>query len=137
MPKKYIICLISIALSINLYIAPSIAASVPEAKPDKGLVVFYRNRSAKGAAIRLQITTSDGAAGTLTNGTTFYQYYDPGQRTFDVSTPSVAGSDLITLDIEAGGTYFVRGEVLLGWPAGRGRLSQEPESRATQDLGKL
>jgi len=99
--------------------------------------VFHRAKSAKGAAIRMQIMTSDGSAGTLTNGSMFYQYYEPGQRTFDVSTPSVAGSDLITLDIIAGETYFLRGEILWGWPAGRPKLTQEQESKALQDIGKL
>ena len=83
------------------------------------------------------VKSSDGAVGNLTSGSMFYQYYDPGQRTFDVSTPSIAGSDLITLDINAGETYFVRGEILMGWPAGRPRLSQEQESRALKDIGKL
>ena len=116
---------------------PAVAAELPEARADKGLVVFYRTKRATGAAIRMQITTSDRTAGTLSNGKMFYQYYDPGQRTFDVSTPSVAGSDLITLNLEAGQTYFVRGEILLGWPAGRPRLTQESESRASQDISKL
>lgn len=137
MLKKIIICLISLATSISLYSAPVFAASLPEVKPDKGLVVFYRLKSMKGAAVHMLVNSSDGAAGNLTSGSMFYQYYEPGQRTFDVSTPSVAGSDLIMLDINAGETYFVRGEILMGWPVGRPRLSQEQESRALQDIGKL
>ena len=39
---------------------------------------------------------------------TFYKYYDSGQKTFDVSPPSVAGSDLISLDIEEGESCFLR-----------------------------
>jgi hypothetical protein len=138
MPKKIIVCLISLAVSISLQSMPAFAASLPEAKPDKGLVVFYRLKRAKGAAIRFQITESGGVStGTLTNGSMFYKYYQPGQKIFDVSTPSVAGSDLITLDIVAGKTYFLRGEILWGWPAGRPKFSQEQESRALQDVGKL
>ena len=137
MLKRIITCLISLALSICLYSTSAFAASLPEVKSDKGLVVFYRSKSVKGAAIHMLIKSSDGAAGNLTSGSMFYHYYEPGQRTFDVSTPSVAGSDLITLDINAGETYFVRGEILLGWPAGRPRLTQEQESRALQDIGKL
>jgi len=116
---------------------PASAASLPEVQSDKGLVVFYRSKSMKGAAVHLLVNSSDGAAGNLTSGSMFYHYYDPGQRTFDVSTPSVAGSDLITLDINAGETYFVRGEVLMGWPVGRPKLSREQESRALQEIGKL
>ena len=138
MLKKIIVCIISLALAISLYSIPAFAASVPEAKPDQGLVVFYRSKSAKGAAIRLQIMESGGiSTGTLANGSMFYKYYEPGQKTFDASTPSVAGSDLITLDIVAGKTYFLRGEILWGWPAGRPKFSQEQESRALQDIGKL
>jgi hypothetical protein len=137
MLKKVIICLVSLATSMSLYSTPAFAASLPEVKSDKGLVVFYRSKTMKGGAVHLLVRSSDGAAGNLKNGSMFYRYYDPGQRTFDVSTPSVAGSDLITLDINAGKTYFVRGEVLLGWPVGRPRLTQEQESKALRDIGKL
>jgi hypothetical protein len=128
----------SLAVAISLYSIPAFAASVPEAKPDQGLVVFFRSKSAKGAAMRFQITESGGASpGTLTNGSMFYKFYQPGQITFDVSTPSIAGSDLITLDIVAGETYFLRGKILWGWPAGRPSFSQEQEARALPDIGKL
>jgi hypothetical protein len=138
MLQKIIVYLISLAVTISLFSIPAFAASMPEAKPDQGLVVFYRSKSAKGAAIRLQIMESGGiSTGTLTNGSMFYQYYEPGQKIFDVNTPSVAGSDLITLDIVEGETYFIRGEILWGWPAGRPKFSQEQESRALQDIGKL
>ena len=122
MLKRILICLISLATSTSLYSTHAFAASLPEVKPDKGLVVFYRSKSMKGAAVHMLVKSSDGAVGNLTSGSMFYQYYDPGQRTFDVSTPSIAGSDLITLDINAGETYFVRGEILMGWPAGRPRF---------------
>ena len=77
------------------------------------------------------------SVGTLSNGSMFYQYYDPGQKTFNVRSPSFDGSDLITLDIVAGETYFVRGEILWGWPAGRPKFSRPSESQALSDIGKL
>ena len=138
MLKKKIIYLILLGVSINLYSLPSFAASLPESKTDKGLMVFYRSKSVKGAAIQFRISDSSGTSvGTLNNGSMFYKFYDSGQITFDVSTPSVAGSDLITLDIVEGETYFLRGEILWGWPAGRPKFSQEQEPKATQDIGKL
>jgi hypothetical protein len=138
MLQKMIVYLMPLAVVISLYSIPTYAASVPEAKPDQGLVVFYRSKSAKGAAVRFQVSESGGVStGNLTNGSMFYKYYDPGQKTFDVSTPSVAGSDLITLDIVAGETYFIRGKILWGWPAGRPSFSQEQESSALQAIGKL
>lgn len=114
------------------------SATVPSVQADKGLVVFYRVKRAKGAAIRFQITDMSGASvGSLSNGTMIYQYYEPGQKTFDVRTPSVDGSDLITLDIVAGETYFVQGEILWGWPAGRPKFSRPSESQALSDIKKL
>jgi hypothetical protein len=125
-------------VAISLYSIPAFAASVPEAKPDQALIVFYRSKSAKGSGVRFQIRESGGiSTGTLTNGSMFYKYYQPGQITFDVSTPSIAGSDLITLDTVAGETYFLRGKILWGWPAGRPSFSQEQEDMALQDIGKL
>lgn len=137
MLKKILICLIPLFISISLHSTPALSASLPEVKSDKALVVFYRSKSLKGGAIHMLINSSEGAAGNLTNGSMFYQYYEPGQRTFDVSTPSVAGSDLITLDIKSGETYYVRGEILMGWPVGRPRLTQQQESKALQEIGKL
>jgi len=135
--KKLIACFMSLAAAISLGPTTAFAANVPASMPDKGVVVFYRTNSIKGAAVHLLIRTSEGAAGNLTNGSMFYQYYDPGPRTFDVSTPSIAGSDLISIDVKAGETYFVRGEVLMGWPVGRPKLTQEQESKARRDIGKL
>jgi hypothetical protein len=67
MLNKIVICLTSFAVAISLYSIPTFAASVPEAKPDQGLVVFYRSKSAKGAAVRFQIMESGGiSTGTLT-----------------------------------------------------------------------
>ena len=137
MIRKIIFSIVSLSIFLNLQSMPLSAASVPEVKSDKGLVVFYRSRSMKGGAIHMNIRSSEGSAGILKSGTMFYHYYEPGQKTFDVSTPSVAGSDLLSINIEAGKAYYVRGEILIGWPAGRPRLSQEQESRAKQDIGKL
>ncbi len=130
--------LLLLALMVTLPSGQALSATVPTAKPDKGLVVFYREKKVKGKAMRFQITDSSGVSvGALSSGSMFYQYYDPGQKTFDVRSPSVDGSDLITLDIVAGETYFVRGEILWGWPTGRPKFSRPSESQALSDIGKL
>ena len=137
-PKSAITLFLLLALMVTLPSGQALSATVPAAKSDKGLVVFYREKKAKGKAIRFQITDRSGVSvGTLSNGSMFYQYYDPGQKTFDVRSLSVDGSDLITLDIVAGETVFVRGEILWGWPAGRPKFSRPAESQALSDIGKL
>ncbi len=135
--KKISLLACMLIVSTGLFSVPGLTASVPEARSDMGLVVFYRTKNMKGGAVSLLVNSSNGAVGNLSNGSMFHQYYEPGQRTFDVSTPSVAGSDLITLDIKAGEIYFVRGEVLVGWPMGRPKLTQESASKAMRDIQKL
>jgi len=132
---------ISLLLLATLVIEPSgeaFSAAVPSVEPGKGLVVFYRARKPMGAGIAFRIFESPGASvGTPTNGSVLYRQYEPGPKTFDVNTPSVAGSDLITVDIVAGETYFVRGEILLGWPAGRPKFSRMPEAQGRAEVAKL
>ncbi len=63
----------AVAVIFMLLTGPTEAATIPQAQPDKGLVVFYRNKSMKGGAIHMLIKSSDGAAGNLKNGTVFYK----------------------------------------------------------------
>jgi len=130
--------LLLLALLLTMPTDRAFSATVPTADPDKGLVVFYRVKRAKGSAMRFQISDISGVSvGNLSNGTMFYQYFEPGQKTFDVRSPSVNGSDLITLDIVAGETYYVQGEILWGWPAGRPKFSRTSDSQAVSDIKKL
>ena len=138
MVTKLPLFLVSFAIALSTFTTTAPAAEVPEAKSDQGLIVFYRARRAKGSGMRFEITTNGGVSvGALSNGTMLHQYYAPGQVTFDVRAPSVDGSDLITIDVVAGETYFVRGEILWGWPAGRPKFSRSSESEAMPEIEKL
>jgi hypothetical protein len=66
---------------LRLVAEKSISAQVPEADPDKGLVVFYRAANFKGGAIRFNVQHADGVIGTLTNGSFFCKCLEPGQHT--------------------------------------------------------
>ena len=139
MKLKYA-CALALLLGLIVTVSHNSAhsATVPAAKPDQGLVVFYRVKKAKGKAMRFQISDSSARSiGNLSNGSMFHIYLDPGQHTFDVRAPSVDGSDLITLDVVAGETYYVQGEILWGWPAGRPKFSNVMESQALSDIRKL
>ena len=127
--------LVLLAPGLSLSCASNSYGALPEAKQDKGLVVFYRPASSKGAAIRFQIREGDSRpVGDLTNGSMIYEYFDPGPRTFDVRAPSVDGRDSITLDLVGGETYYVKGAVSLGWPAGRPKFTLKSESQARAEL---
>lgn len=92
--------------------------------PQKGTVIFYRSRSMKGGAIRLNIAGGDkGTVGLLRNGSKLIKEFPAGEFTFVVTSPSIAGRDDVTIKIEAGKTYYVKGQALLGWPAARSKFT--------------
>jgi len=130
--------LISLIFASSAFFNPGLAADLPTAKPDKGQVVFYRPSRAKGAAIRFEIQdSSKGSIGTLSNGTVIRMDLEPGDYTFSVRAPSVDGSDSITLNVDAGKVYYVKGEILWGWPAGRPKFARMSDTDAQADLAKM
>ena len=110
------------------------AADIPQAKPDKGLVIFYRSSYFKGGAIRFNLNHSDGPMGQLSGGTFLYKYLEPGDHTF---WSQVISQDSIVINVEAGKVYYVKGEVRMGVFAGRPQFTQMSESQAKSDLSKL
>ena len=138
--KKISLVVVSsiIALLATVMFSPVFAASIPQAQPDKGLVVFFRAKKAKGAALRFQISDGTGKSiGDLSNGSTFHVYLEPGQHTFKVRSPSLDGSDSVTLNLAAGEIQFLQGEILWGWPTGRPKFNNVPEATAKKAIKKL
>lgn len=110
------------------------ATTVPAVQPDKGLVIFYRPKKTAGSAIRFNVNHPQGSMGSLNNGTMLYQYFEPGVLQF---WSQVISQDGITLNIEAGKTYFVRGDVQMGVFAGRPKFTPVDEARGRTDVSKL
>jgi hypothetical protein len=106
-----------------------------QAGPDEGLVIFHRQNEMAGKAIRFNIEQDGRPIGQLLAGTTLEIPLAPGTYTFTVRAPSVDGMDYLTVNVEAGKTYSVQGEVRWGWPAGRPKFSNVSESGvATQPV---
>ncbi len=139
MKKIFLAVVLSIfALLVTVNFSPVFAASIPQAQPDKGLVVFFRAKKAKGAALRFQISDGTGKSlGDLSNGSTFHVYLEPGQHTFKVRAPSLDGSDSVTLNLAAGEIQYLQGEILWGWPTGRPKFNNVPEATAKTAIKKL
>ena len=131
--RMYII-LISFILATSLISTPASAVDLPEAKQDKGLVVFYRLSGFKGKAIRFNLNHSEGSMGQLLSGTYLYKYLEPGDHRF---WSQAISQDSITVNVEAGKIYYVKGEVKMGVLAGRPQFTQMSESEALADLAKL
>ena len=99
-----------------------------QAGPDQALVVFHRPNKIKWKATRFNIEQDGRPIGQLLAGTEISVPLDPGTYTFTANATSLDGVDYITLSVEAGKTYRVKGEVLASWPVGRPKFTDVSES---------
>ena len=128
----------SAAAAVLVIASALFAAQIPPPKADKGLIVFYRPAKMKGAALQFNVHhAQNGPVGQLSNGSMLHFYLDPGAHTFWVQTPSLDGQDTIGVDLTAGGTVFVKGEILWGWPTGRPKVSRVGDAQGRADVEKL
>lgn len=135
---KLSLLLVSLVVVLSVFSMPVLAEIIPAAKPDKGLVIFYRISKMKGKAIRFEISDrSKGSIGNLSNGTIIQKDMEPGEHTFTVRSPSFDGQDSITLNVETGKIFYVKGEILWGWPAGRSKFTLMQSAEAQADLAKI
>ena len=113
------------------------AADVPVVEEGKGLVVFYRPSKAKGAGIRFNMRGSNGLQHSFLNGTYLAEQLEPGEYTYTVSSPSVDATDTIAISVEPAKVYFVRGELVVGWPAWRTKFAKVSEDKGRNELSKI
>jgi len=113
------------------------SANGETAKPGSGTIIFYRPDSAKGRAIRFNIDQAGKPIGQLLSGTKIELSLPAGTHEFSVRAPSVDGRDAVSINVEPGGTYFVKGTVLWGWPAGRPKFTVMTEATAASELAQL
>ena len=121
-------------LSCWLVPAPVQAAEIPEVQEDQALIVFYREKKAGGAAIRFHILRGNEPIGSLNNGTVLFHHVDPGTHVF---TSEVITGDALSITVEAGKVYFVRGTIKMGLYAGRPTFNIADEQKARNAVGKL
>ena len=109
-------CFLSSCASVQREAAPA-QADRPER--GKALVVFYRERRFVGGGVSYKVFDNGTRIGGLPNGAYFVYQAKPGAHKFTASTESTA-QHVLTLD--AGQTYYVRGEVHMGVMVGRPEL---------------
>ena len=129
-----LILIVLLAMTFTLASEQSLPAEAPELDPEKGLVVFYRLKNFAGSAVRFNVQHPDGVIGTLTNGSFLHTYLEPGQHTF---WSQVISQDSITLTVEAGKIYYIKGDTKLGIYAGRPSFTEVSASQGQADLAKL
>jgi len=91
----------------------------------KGQIVFYRPSKMMGAAIGFKVREGETELGKLRNGKYFVAAVEPGVHEYKVHGET---KDAMTLEIEAGETYYVQGTLGMGIVAGRPNLSPSDEA---------
>ena len=113
----------------------AIAANAPAVVvAGKGQVVFFRPSKMMGAAIGYKVREGETELGKLRNGTYFVIQVEPGKHDYTVHSEA---KDVLTLEVDAGETYFVQGGVSMGVLAGRPNLSPSTAEAFAQVAPKL
>jgi hypothetical protein len=94
----------------------------------KGQIVFFRPSKFVGAMISYMVREGDTELGKISNGSYFVLATDPGTHVYTVHSEA---KDNLTLEVEAGETYYVMSGVTMGFMAGRPNLT--PSDEATFD----
>ena len=105
-------------------------------KPSEGkaLVVFFRPSKFAGAAVGFKVRENDVELGKLRNGNYFAIEVAPGQHAYVVHSEA---KDVTNIEAEAGETYFLSGNITMGFMAGRPNLSPSDVTAFEAVLPKL
>lgn len=118
--------------------APAEAAATPEAAPAAdaapatGRIIFFRPKKFAGAALMFKIREGEEVIGMLKSGSYFIADVAPGTHVYAARSEA---KDELTLEVEAGETYYVMATVQMGVLAGRPNLSPSDEA-AYQEASK-
>ncbi len=93
-----------------------------------GQIVFFRPSRFAGGAIGFAVREGDTALGKLRSGNYFVTAVAPGTHVYTVHSEA---KDVLTMEVEAGETYYVEGTITMGFMVGRPNLS--PSEQATFD----
>lgn len=115
---------------------PANTPSGPLAAPPagKGQIVFFREKRFTGSLIHFKVREGHTELGKLTNGVYFVVPVEPGTHTYTVHSEA---KDVLTLEVEPGETYYVRGSVSMGFMAGHPNLSPSDEASFDALASKL
>ena len=123
-----------ICLTALTFISFNTNAQIPDPEDGKGLVVFYRTKGFKGGAIKFSVKDGEKSYGQLKSGTIIYIQAEPGEHTF---WSQVISSDAVTLTIEEGKVYYIKGTVKMGAVAGRPKFKEVDENKALKEIKKI
>lgn len=106
----------------------------PQPETGKGLVYFFRPSAFLGGGVQIEVSDGSTTIGALQSGTYFFYQASSGPHQFGASTEA---TNTITIDVEAGKTYYVEGTIGMGLLVGHGHLKQVDSSVGEQELPTL
>jgi Protein of unknown function (DUF2846) len=116
-----------LAIAVATILLSSCASVQREAAPSqsdrpergKALVIFYRERHLMGGGLSYKVLDNGTRIGGLPNGAYFVYQAKPGVHKFTAATEA---TDEHVMTLEAGKTYYIRGELQMGVMVGRPHL---------------
>ncbi|QSX79515.1 DUF2846 domain-containing protein [Agrilutibacter solisilvae] len=105
--------------------APAANGIIAAAPADKGQIVFFRPSKMMGAAIGFKVREGETELGKLRSGKYFVAVVEPGTHVYNVHGET---KDELTMEVEAGETYYVQGTLGMGIVAGRPNLGPSDEA---------
>jgi hypothetical protein len=107
--------------------APAAATNGLVGAPAEGMgqIVFFREKKFAGAAVKYKVREGETELGKLGSGTYFVASVAPGTHQYTVHSEA---KDVLTIEVEAGETYYVQGSITMGFMAGRPNLSPSDEA---------
>ncbi len=106
--------------------APAATDAAAATDSGSGTVIFFRPSKFIGAAVGFKVRENATELGKLRNGKYFVLKVAPGVHQYEVHSET---KDVLTLEVEAGQTYYVQGVLGVGIVAGRPNLT--PSDAAT------
>lgn len=107
---------------------------VAAAPQDKAQIVFFRESKFVGGAIGFKVREGDAELGKLRSGKYFVATVEPGKHEYNVHGET---KDVLSIEVEAGETYYVLGSLGMGIVAGRPNLSPSDEATFLSMSAKL
>jgi hypothetical protein len=103
-------------------------AAVPASTDATATVVFFRPSKFMGAAVTFKVREGTTELGKLKSGTFFVAHVTPGIHEYTVHSEA---KDVLTMEVEAGQTYYVQGTIGMGAFVGHPNLA--PSDAATYE----
>jgi len=129
--KSFLLAALAIVLS-GCAATGSQFSVAPEAKENKGLIVFYRPKNHQGSAINIPLQDNGKDIGSIQNGQFIFYDVTPGKHEFRTNTAAIDRA--VNINVEAGETYYLSASIRMGFWVGSWALTRVYEEQAIDEL---